>query len=158
MDDSTMPVNNCKTSTALRSSGFTLIEVLVVLAIISILAGIVTLNIVNRPSEAKVTAAKTQLRIMKSAVNSYRIDHGTVPTMQQGLGALITKPTLPPVPASYPEDGYLDTRQLPRDPWGNDYIYVVPGRGGESYEIISYGSDGQPGGDKDAGDLSSSAL
>ncbi|HMO50965.1 MAG TPA: type II secretion system major pseudopilin GspG [Kiritimatiellia bacterium] len=138
--------------------GFTLIEVLVVLAIISILAGIVTLNIVNRPSEAKVAAAKTQLRALKSGVNMYRTDNGMPPTLAQGLAALITKPTLPPIPPNYPVEGYLDTRVLPKDPWKNDFIYLVPGRRGEAFEIISYGSDGQPGGEGDAADLSSSDL
>lgn len=140
------------------NAGFTLIEVLVVLAIISILAGIVTINVVRRPGEAKVAAAKTQLRALKSAVNLYRTDHGFIPTMQQGLPALIQAPTTPPVPEKYPADGYLDTRVLPRDPWGYDFIYLAPGRRGESFEIISYGSDGQPGGEEDAADLSSSEL
>ncbi|HMP89562.1 MAG TPA: type II secretion system major pseudopilin GspG [Kiritimatiellia bacterium] len=138
--------------------GFTLVEVLVVLAIISILGGIVMLNLVGKPAEARVTAAKTTLRALKSAVNTYRIDNGTVPTMQQGLQALITKPTTPPIPQNYPDGGYLDTRQLPRDPWNNDYIYLVPGRRGEAFEIITYGSDGQPGGEGDAADISSSDL
>jgi general secretion pathway protein G len=138
--------------------GFTLIEVLVVLAIISILAGIVTLNIVNRPGEARVAAARTQLVALKSAVNLYRTDNGTVPTMQQGLAALIAKPSTPPIPPNYPIEGYLDTRLLPVDPWKNDYIYLVPGRRGEAFEIISYGSDGQPEGEGDAADLSSSEL
>jgi len=141
-----------------RPHGFTLIEVLVVLAIISILAGIVTLNVVNRPSEAKITAARTQLRALKAAVNMYRTDHGQPPTLQQGLAALIDRPTLPPVPANYPRDGYLDTRQLPVDPWKNEFIYLVPGRRGEMFEIISYGRDGQPGGEEDDADLSSSDL
>lgn len=138
--------------------GFTLIEILVVLAIISILASIVTINIVNRPSEAKIAATKTTLRALKSAVNVYRTDNGNVPTMQQGLGALMEKPSIPPVPSNYPVDGYLDTKAFPVDPWKNDYIYLVPGRRGESFEIISYGSDGQPGGEGDAADLSSSDL
>jgi general secretion pathway protein G len=142
----------------ISQAAFTLIEVLVVLAIISILAGVVTLNIVNRPSEAKIAAARTQLRAMKTAVNLYRTDNGMVPTMAQGLPTLINKPTLPPIPASFPQDGYLDTRQLPRDPWKNEFIYLTPGRRGEAFEIISYGSDGQPGGEGDAADLSSSDL
>lgn len=151
-------VSDCKRKPGATDYGFTLIEVLVVLAIISILAGIVTINIVNRPSEAKIAAAKTTLRALKSAVNVYRTDNGNIPTLQQGLGALIDKPTIPPVPANYPADGYLDTRVMPVDPWKNDYIYLVPGRRGESFEIICYGSDGQPGGDEDAADLSSSDL
>lgn len=139
-------------------AGFTLIEVLVVLAILSILAGIVTINVVRRPAEAKVAAAKTQLKTIKSAVNLYRADHGTIPGMAQGLKALISAPTTPPVPANFPADGYLDTRVLPQDPWKRDFIYLVPGRRGESFEIISYGSDGQPGGADDAADLSSSDI
>jgi len=141
-----------------KTSGFTLIEVLVVLAIISILAGIVTINIVNRPSEAKIAATKTTLRALKSAVNVYRTDNGHVPTMQQGLGALMEKPVTPPIPSNYPADGYLDTKVFPLDPWKNEYIYLVPGRRGESFEIVSYGSDGQSGGEGDAADLSSSDL
>lgn len=139
------------------SRGFTLIEVLVVLAILSVLAGIVIVNIADRPGEARVAAAKTTLRTLKSAVNLYRSDNGNVPTMQQGLNALIKKPVQDNL-QNYPQDGYLDTRILPSDPWKNDYIYLVPGREGESFEIISYGSDGQPGGEDDAADLSSSEL
>jgi general secretion pathway protein G len=149
--------NNHKKS-RLATSGFTLIEVLVVLAIISILAGIVAINVVNKPAEAKIAAARTQLRAIKTAVNVYRTDNGVVPTMQQGLISLIEKPTTQPVPSNYPNDGYLDTKVMPRDPWKNDYIYLVPGRRGESFEIISYGSDGQTGGENDAADISSSDL
>lgn len=138
--------------------GFTLIEVLVVLAIISILAGVVAVNIVGKPAEAKIAATRTQLRALKTAVNLYRTDHGTPPTLAQGLAALIEKPTAPPVPATYPADGYLDTKAMPRDGWNNDFIYLVPGRRGETFEIISYGSDGQPDGENDAADISSSDL
>lgn len=151
-------VNHNRPLAANATGGFTLIEVLVVLAIISILAGIVAINIVNKPGEAKVAATRTQLRAIKTAVNIYRTDHGAPPTMTQGLAALIEKPNAPPVPATYPADGYLDTRTLPRDGWKNDFIYLVPGRRGESFEIISYGSDGQPGGENDAADISSSDL
>jgi len=140
------------------TNGFTLIEVLVVLAIISILAGVVAINIVNKPAEAKIAATRSQLQAIKTAVNIYRTDHGTPPTMQQGLAALIEKPTSPPVPREYPADGYLDTKMLPRDGWKNDFIYLVPGRRGETFEIISYGSDGQPDGEADAADISSSDL
>ncbi len=150
--------NDSKSLTIRATSGFTLIEILVVLAIISILAGIVAINIVNKPGEAKIAATRTQLRAIKTAVNIYRTDNGTPPTIQQGLAALIEKPTAPPVPQSYPAEGYLDTKVMPRDGWKNEFIYLAPGRRGESFEIISYGSDGQPGGENDAADISSSEL
>lgn len=140
------------------AAGFSLVEILVVLAIISILAGIVTVNLVSRPAEARVAAAKSELRVLKSALNVYRTDNGTVPTTAQGLAALIEKPTSPPVPPNYPDEPYLDTRTLPTDPWNNEYIYIAPGERGEKFEIICYGSDGQPGGEEDAADISSSDL
>ena len=141
-----------------RALGFTLIELLVVIAIIAILASVVTLSLFNRPGEAKQAAAKIQIRIFQTAVQNYRIDHGAPPTTEQGLEALVAKPTLDPVPAKYPPDGYLDTRRLPVDPWGHPYIYLSPGTQGEACEIISYGSDAEPGGEGEAADISSAEL
>jgi general secretion pathway protein G len=139
-------------------SGFTLIEILVVVLIISILAGIVGVGVLRHPGEAKVTAATLQIRNFKSALQLYRMEQNQIPTQQQGLNALCVKPTIAPVPDKYPEDGYLDSRKLPKDPWNHDYIYLVPGRNNEAFEIISYGSDGEPGGTGTAGDISSSDL
>lgn len=141
-----------------RSAGFTLVELLVAIAILSILVGIVAVNVLDQPSEAKVTAAKTQLRTLKMAVQMYKTDNGAVPTMNQGLDALVARPTQPPTPANYRTGGYLDSRRLPADPWNNPYIYLVPGTQGEAFEIITYGRDGQPGGEGDAADLSSADL
>ncbi len=152
------PIVNNSVPNARSRDGFTLIEVLVVLAIISILGGVVLLNVVNRPAAARVTAAQAQLRVLKSAVNMYRSDNGMVPTMAQGLQALITMPTASPLPPNYPQGGYLDTREVPLDPWKRPFIYLVPGRRGEAFELISYGSDGEPGGEGDAADLSSSDI
>ena len=133
-------------------------ELLVVIAIMAILAGVVAVNVMNKPAEAKVTAARAQLQILNTAVQIYRTEQGQIPTLQQGLRALVEKPTTPPVPERYPVDGYLDGTSVPTDPWRNDYIYLVPSRTGRSFEIISYGSDGEPGGDGDAADLSTSDL
>lgn len=141
-----------------HTQGFTLIELLVVIAIIAILASVVTLSLFDRPGEARQAAAKMQIRIYQTAIQNYRVDQGTPPTTEQGLEALVTKPTLEPVPRKYPGDGYLDTRRVPNDPWDNPYIYLSPGRSGESYEIISYGKDGEPGGEGEAADISSSGL
>ncbi|MFH0909418.1 MAG: type II secretion system major pseudopilin GspG [bacterium] len=139
-----------------KQRGFTLIEVLVVIVIITILASFVTLNIVNKPSEARAAAAKLQVKELQSALQVYRTEQGRYPTQAQGLEALVAKPTSEPMPPNYPVDGYLSATSLPKDPWKNDYVYLVPGRKGEPYEVISYGSDGEPGGEGDASDLSSS--
>jgi general secretion pathway protein G len=139
-------------------AGFTLLEILVVVMIIAILAGIVGVNVLRRPAEAKITAARMQLKQLKHAVELYRLDQGRLPTLEQGLDALVARPTREPVPANYPAEGYLDSRNVPLDPWGHEYIYLAPGRRGESFEIITYGSDGEPGGENDAADISTSDL
>ncbi len=138
--------------------GFTLIEILVVVLIITILAGIVGVGVLRHPGEAKIAAAKLQIKTFKSALQLYRMEQNRYPAQAQGLPALCRRPSIPPVPEKYPEEGYLDSRNLPQDPWKNDYIYIVPGRNNEPYEIISYGSDGEPGGTGDAADISSSDL
>lgn len=142
----------------IRSAGFTLIEILVVIAIMAILATVVVMNVATKPGEAKVTAARLQLKILHAAVQVYRTEQGAVPTQAQGLEALVTRPSRPPVPEHYPQDGYIDGSAVPEDPWGEPYIYLVPGRHGQSFEIISYGSDGERGGEGDAKDLTSTAL
>ncbi len=142
----------------LRSAGFTLIEILVVVLIISILAGIVGVSVLRHPGEAKVAAAKLQIKNFQQALKTYRLEQGRYPTQQQGLQALCQKPSLAPVPEQYPEDGYLESRKLPKDPWNHDYIYLVPGTHDEPYEVICYASDGEPGGSDDAADISSSDL
>ena len=139
-------------------SGFTLIEILVVIIIITILASIVSVNVLRKPGEARVSAAKLQIKQLQTAVQLYKTEQGRTPTQAQGLESLVSKPVTDPLPQQYHADGYLDSRNLPKDPWNNDYIYLVPGRAGEVFEIISYGSDGEPGGEGDAADLSSSEL
>lgn len=138
--------------------GFTLIEILVAVLIISILAGVVGLSVLRHPGEAKVAAAKLQIKTFKSALQLYRMEQGRYPTQEQGLKALCVKPAIPPLPEKYPAEGYLESRNLPKDPWNHDYIYLSPGRSQEEYEIISYGSGGEPGGAADAADISSSDL
>lgn len=136
--------------------GFTLIEILVVLLILSVLAGLVGVNVLNKPAEARIEAAKMQIKTLQMAVRLYSAEQHRLPTQEQGLQALVQKPSIAPIPDSYPVGGYLETRSLPDDPWGEPYIYLVPGRQGEPFEIISYGSDREPGGDGDAADISSS--
>ena len=139
-------------------SGFTLIEILVVVLIISILVGIVGLNVLRHPEEARLSAVKLQIKTFKNALNLYRMEQHQFPTQEQGLESLCVKPIISPIPKNYPQMGYLDSRHLPDDPWGHEYIYIIPGRNNEPYEIISYGSDGEPGGTGNASDISSSEL
>ena len=142
----------------MNKNGFTLIEILVVVLIISILAGIVGLSVLRHPGEAKITAAKLQIKTFKSALQLYRMEQNRYPTQEQGLKALCVKPVIAPLPEKYPVEGYLESNKLPKDPWNHDYIFISPGRNQELYEIISYGSDGEPGGSGDAADVSSSDL
>ena len=139
------------------AAGFTLVEILVVIAIISLLAGVVLVNVLPAIGLGNQAAAKAQIQTLSSALTTYRIAHGRYPTQEQGLSALVACPRAEPVPRDYPPGGYLSSTVLPPDPWKRDYIYLIPGRAGESYEILSYGADGEPGGTGENQDLSSSA-
>lgn len=137
-----------------RSEGFTLVEVLVVLVIITLLAGIVGVNVLHQPAQARARAAQVQMRNLQTALKIYHTEQGRFPTQAQGLDALVKKPSRPPVPVAYPDDGYLESRHVPVDPWGQPYIYLIPGREGEAYELICYGADGAPGGEDSNADIS----
>ena len=139
-------------------SGFSLVELLVAVSIMLVLAGVVALNLMKEPGKARVARAKSDIATLKTAVRLYESDNFAIPTQRQGLEALVARPTSAPIPKNWRAGGYIDRTALPRDPWGNDYLYFAPGRGGEAFEIVSYGSDGQPGGENDASDLSSSDL
>lgn len=125
-------------------SGVTLIEMMVVLVIIAIVAALVVPNVIGRPDEARVTVARTDIRTIASSLEMYRLDNRTYPGTAQGLQALVTRPTSPPVPPNWASGGYL--AQVPVDPWGNPYAYRSPGEAAP-YEILSLGADGQPGGE-----------
>ena len=138
-----------------RKSGFTLMEVLVVILIISILATTVGIVVRHLPGRARVAKARTEIGQIRTALEMYCSDQGRFPSQAQGLHALCQKPTVPPVPKDYPESGYLDRSSVPRDPWGNEYVYSAPGRNGRPYEVTSYGRDGEPGGTGEDADISS---
>ena len=141
-----------------RRAGFTLIEILVVVVIIAILGGFVGVNLVNKPNEARATKAMSQIGVFETALSLYKLDNSNYPTQEQGLIALVEAPTVNPLPRKYSSDGYLEKSKIPSDPWGNEYIYLIPGSNGEKFEIISYGSDGQPGGEEFDADISSSNI
>lgn len=124
--------------------GFTLIEIMVVVVILGILAALVVPRIMSRPDEARVGKVKADLNAIGSALELYRLDNFNYPTTDQGLEALVKKPSTEPVPKNWKEGGYLD--KAPIDPWGNPYQYVSPGEHGE-YDIYSWGADGRSGGE-----------
>ena len=126
-----------------RWRGFTLIEVLVVIVILGILAALVVPRILERPDEARVIAAKHDIATIVQALKLYRLDNGRYPTTDQGLAALVSRPTLPPLPPNWKPNGYLE--RLPLDPWRNPYQYLNPGLRGE-IDVFSFGAAGQPGG------------
>ena len=133
-----------------RQSGFTLIEVMVVVVILSILAAIVVPRIMDRPDQARIVKAKQDIRSLEAALNLYRLDNFNYPTTEQGLEALVSPPSAPPEAPNWKEGGYLD--RLPKDPWGNDYQYLSPGEHG-AFDLYSLGADGQPGGEGAAADI-----
>lgn len=134
----------------MRPRGFTLIEVLVVVAILGILAAIVVPRIMDRPDEAKRVAAGADVRAIVQMLKLYRLDNGNYPTTDQGLVALVQKPTTNPVPNNWKQGGYLD--HLPKDPWGSDYQYLNPGTHGE-IDVFSLGADRARGGEGNAADI-----
>lgn len=135
-----------------KNSGFTLIEIMVVIVILGILAGLIVPRIMGRPEEARRTKAALTLRSLDSALKLYKLDNGVYPTTEQGLEALIDKPDTGTVPGNWREGGYLDSTRVPKDPWGNDYVYIQPGEYGD-YDLSSYGRDGEKGGEGDNADI-----
>jgi general secretion pathway protein G len=127
-----------------RINGFTLIEVLVVVAILAVLAALIVPRVMSRPDEARVVAARQDVAALLQALKLYRLDNLRYPSTEQGLGALVERPTLPPVPANWKPGGYLE--RLPRDPWGHPYQYLNPGLRGE-VDVFSLGADRAPGGE-----------
>jgi general secretion pathway protein G len=142
----------------MNKSGFSLVELLVAVTIMLILAGTVAVSLLHEPNKARVARASSDLSAMKTALRLYLDDNGFLPTQRQGLLALVERPTTEPVPRQWRPGGYLDRSTPPIDPWGNDYVYFVPGRQQEPFEIVCYGADGQPGGEAFAADLSSASL
>ena len=134
--------------------GFTLIEVMVVLVILGILATLIVPRIMGRPDEARIIAAKQDINSIGQALKLYRLDNQAYPSTDQGLQALITKPTAPPAPPNWKTGGYLD--RLPKDPWGNEFKYLNPGvNNPNDVDVFSLGADGAPGGEGNDADVGS---
>jgi general secretion pathway protein G len=137
--------------------GFTLIELMVVIVILGILAGLIIPRIMDRPEEARRTKAKVQIESIEGALRLYKLDNGVYPSTEQGLEALVAPPTVGNLPRVWREGGYLEKGTVPKDPWENDYIYLSPGLHYD-FDLISYGADGLPGGEGDNEDINNWEL
>ncbi len=136
-------------------TGFTLIEVMVVIVILGILSALVVPNILHKAGDARVAAAKSDLAAIGQALDMYKLDNSSYPTSDQGLEALVTKPSGTPEPRNWNASGYL--KKLPQDPWHRQYLYISPAEGA-AYEISTMGADGREGGEGEDQDLTSLDL
>lgn len=135
-------------SRSIRQQGFTLIEIMVVIVIIGIIGALVVPNIAGRQDQAQVTAARSDLRSLGNALEMYKLDNNHYPSTEQGLDALVERPSGFPEPQNWQQGGYV--RSLPEDPWGNPYQYIATSNG---FELFSLGSDGRQGGEGSAADI-----
>lgn len=137
--------------------GFTLIEIMVVITILGVLAALIVPRVVGRTDDAKIAAAKQDIASIMQALKLYRLDNGRYPTTDQGLLALIAKPTAEPVPSNWKQGGYIERSTVPTDPWGEPYKYLNPGIRGE-IDVFSLGRDKTNGGEGPDADIGSWAL
>lgn len=138
-----------------RQSGFTLIEIMVVVVILAVLGALVVPKILENVDKARVTRAQSDIRAIQTALDLYRLDNFKYPTTEQGLQALVKQPADPTI-TNYRSGGYLPS--LPKDPWNNPYQYVSPGADGRDYDILTFGRDGKAGGEGYDADISTTTL
>jgi general secretion pathway protein G len=133
--------------------GFTLIELMVVIVILGILAGLVLPRFMGRTEEARRTKARLQMENLEGALKLYKLDNGSYPTTDQGLEALVEKPTTGVIPRNWREGGYLEKGKVPPDPWGRPYLYISPGLKHKDFDLRSLGADGEEGGEGENEDV-----
>jgi type II secretion system protein G len=143
-------VRNAESATQVALRRFTLIEIMVVVVILGILAALVVPQVMSRPDQAKVTVAKGDIKAVAAALDMYKLDNHGYPSTQQGLEALVKKPSGNPQPKNWNRDGYL--KRMPVDPWGNNYQYLAPGAKG-AFDLYSLGADGKDGGSDNDADI-----
>jgi general secretion pathway protein G len=139
-------------SRGLSRAGFTLLEIMVVIVILGLLAALVVPKLIGRTEEAKQTQTRLQIKNIEQALQLFKLDNGFYPGTEQGIEALVRIPETGRIPKNYRKGGYLD--RVPKDPWGNSYVYVSPGTNGD-YDITSYGADEAPGGEGEDADINS---
>ena len=139
-------------SRVMSRAGFTLLEIMVVIVILGLLAALVVPKLIGRTEEAKQTQTRLQIKNIEQALQLFKLDNGFYPGTEQGIEALVRIPEVGRIPKNYRKGGYLD--RVPKDPWGNNYVYVSPGTNGD-YEITSYGADEAPGGEGEDADINS---
>ena len=133
--------------------GFTLLEILIVITILGILASIVAVRIMDRPGEARTMKARLDIKTLENALKLFKLDNAFYPSTDQGLRALIEKPSTGRMPQKWRDGGYLEKQALPKDPWGNYYLYLSPGVNNRDFDLWSYGADGEEGGEGEDGDV-----
>lgn len=151
------PMTGVRSSFVPRARGFTLIEIMVVITILGVLAALIVPRLVGRTDDAKVVAAKQDIASIMQALKLYRLDNGRYPTTDQGLQALLTKPTIEPLPSNWKQGGYLERSTVPIDPWKQPYRYLNPGVRGE-IDVFSLGRDEANGGEGYDADIGSWQL
>jgi general secretion pathway protein G len=130
----------------LNHKGFTMIELMVVIVILGILAAIIAPRLVGRTDEARITKARVDITNLETALKLYKLDNGVYPTTEQGLQALVEAPETGTTPRNWREGGYLEKNRVPKDPWGNEFVYLSPGANGD-FDLSSYGADSLAGGE-----------
>lgn len=129
-----------------REAGFTLIELMVVIVILGLLAGLILPRFIGQSDTAKQQAARTQMALLESALKLYKLDNGSYPSTEQGLKALVEPPAVGNLPKNWRKGGYLEKGKVPKDPWGNDFVYLSPGSHGD-FDLSCLGKDGEAGGE-----------
>ncbi len=143
----------------LNDLGFTLLEIMVVVVILSILALYVGPKIIGEPEKARINMAKMQIRSIENALKMYKLDNGVYPSTEQGLEALVQPPGVGKLAKNWRKGGYMDKGKIPKDPWQNDYIYLSPGvQNTDSIDLMSFGPDEQPGGEDENADINNWEL
>jgi general secretion pathway protein G len=142
-----------RTASIRRPRGFTLLELIVVVTILAILMGVVAPRLMSWPGEARKARARTDMKAIATALQTYHVDNFKYPSTQQGIEALVRKPSGQPDAPNWKTGGYLGATDVPKDPWNRPYLYISPGQGGREFDVYTLGADGKPGGEDEDADL-----